>query len=87
MITSRITSKAQTTIPQPVRTALALLYELHSQLGDELRTKSERAFAIRWGKLELLERVRQGADVEDLEKFIEADAEEFAQARSGYLLY
>ncbi len=72
---------------QPVRTALALLCELHSQLGEDLSVKSERAFAIRWGTLELLRRVREGAEAEELELLWESDAEEFAKARSRHLLY
>ena len=72
---------------QPVRTALALLYELHSQLGDELRVKSERAFGIRWGTLELLERVREGADVDELEQLWKDGSRSFDEARARCLLY
>ena len=52
MITSRLTSKAQTTIPQPVRAAL------HLHEGDEI------AYAIEAGQV-VLTRVRPVAPGED----------------------
>jgi antitoxin PrlF len=52
VITSRLTSKAQTTIPQPIRAALRL------QEGDEL------VYEIR-GEQVLLTKARQVADVDD----------------------
>jgi len=52
MITSRLTSKAQTTIPQPVRAALGL------REGDEL------LYTIENGRV-LLSKVRGGAQRDD----------------------
>ena len=52
MITSRLTSKAQTTIPQAVRTAL------HLRAGDEI------AYAIEAGRI-VLTRVRQDRMTDD----------------------
>jgi len=72
---------------RPVRTALALLSELHGQLGDELKLKSERAFAIRWGGLELLERVRAGEGLEELEASWSGALRGFEEARREHLLY
>jgi len=72
---------------QPVRTALALLLELHAELGEGLRVKSERAFAIRWGSLELLELIRAGSSLKELERSLSGGLEEFRQARSKHLHY
>lgn len=52
MITSRLTSKAQTTIPQPVRTALRL------REGDEI------AYVIEAGRV-VLTRVQSGETIDD----------------------
>ena len=52
MITSKLTSKAQTTIPQPIRAALRL------QEGDEL------LYEIR-GEQVLLTKARQVSDADD----------------------
>jgi antitoxin PrlF len=52
MITSKLTSKAQTTIPQPIRAALRL------KEGDEL------AYEIRDGGV-LLTKAHQGSDGDD----------------------
>ena len=72
---------------RPVRTALALLIELHGQLGEELRLKSERAFAIRWGGTELFERVTAGATLEELEASFVDGLKEFEEVRAELLLY
>jgi uncharacterized protein YbbC (DUF1343 family) len=72
---------------QPVRTAMALLIELHAELGEGLRVKSERAFAIRWGSPLLLELVRDGASLVELERSVEAGLTEFTLARSKHLHY
>ena len=72
---------------RPVRTALALLIELHGQLGEELRLKSERAFAIRWGGAELFERVTAGATLEELEASFVEGLKEFEEVRAELLLY
>jgi len=72
---------------RPVRTALALLCELRGQLGDELKVKSERAFAIRWGGTEILEQVRAGREVKELEELWKREVREFAEVRSEHLLY
>lgn len=72
---------------RPVRTALALLCELRSQRGEELRVRSERAFAIRWGSVEVLERVRAGDGPAELELLWRREAEAFAKVRARYLLY
>ena len=50
MITSKLTSKAQTTIPQPVRTALRLVE------GDEL------AYEIEGGRVILTKVIERGAE-------------------------
>lgn len=52
MIVSKLTSKAQTTIPQPVRTAL------HLQPGDEL------VYEIEGGRV-ILSKARQGGKTDD----------------------
>ncbi|MCH2104018.1 MAG: DUF1343 domain-containing protein [Planctomycetes bacterium] len=72
---------------RPVRTALALLIELHGQLGEELRLKSERAFAIRWGGAELFERVTAGATLAELEASFVDGLKEFEEVRAELLLY
>ncbi len=70
MITSRLTSKAQTTIPQPVRVAL------HLREGDEI------AYAIEAGRV-VLTRARSDTAADDpFRTFAEwdsaADAEAYA---------
>ena len=70
MITSKLTSKAQTTIPQPVRAALQL------REGDEI------AYVIETGRV-VLTRARPDAAVDDpFKTFAEwdspADAEAYA---------
>ena len=70
MITSRLTSKAQTTIPQPVRAALRL------REGDEI------AYAIEAGRV-VLTRVQPNGTIDDpFRTFSEwdspADAEAYA---------
>ena len=72
---------------RPVRTALALLIELHGQLGEELLLKSERAFSIRWGGAELFERVTAGATLEELEASFVDGLKEFEEVRAELLLY
>lgn len=72
---------------RPVRTALGLMCEVQIQLGDELVVKSDRAFAIRWGNLDVLNRIRAGDEVAELEALWQDRAEEFAEARSRSLLY
>ena len=72
---------------RPVRTALALLIELRGQLGEELRLKSERAFAIRWGGAELFERVTAGATLAELEASFVDGLKEFEEVRAELLLY
>jgi len=72
---------------RPVRTGLALLCELQEQLGDELKLKSERAFAIRWGSAELIEQVRAGEGVKEMEALWESALREFTVARAKALLY
>jgi len=72
---------------RPVRTALALLCELQAQFGEDLKVKNERAFALRWGGLELLERVKRGADVEELERSFVQGHRVFSEARGRHLLY
>jgi uncharacterized protein YbbC (DUF1343 family) len=72
---------------QPVRTAMALLLELHAALDEDLRVKSERAFAIRWGNLELLKLVRGGASLSELERSLELGLSEFRIARARHLHY
>ena len=71
---------------RPIRTALALLCELREQLGDGLKLKSERAFAIRWGSAELIERVRAGLGVKELEALWQSELREFTAARAEHLL-
>jgi hypothetical protein len=64
-----------------------LLCELQEQLGDELKLKSERAFAIRWGSAELIEQVRAGVGVKEMEALWESALREFTVARAKALLY
>ncbi len=71
MITSKLTSKAQTTIPQPVRAALGL------REGDEL------AYAIEDGRV-LLTRHNAGADRDDpFATFSEWASADDAEAYAG----
>lgn len=68
MITSKLTAKAQTTIPRPVRVALGL------QPGDEIVYEIDR------GRVTLT-RVRSGAPVDDpFRTFHEWDSEADAKA-------
>ncbi len=63
MITSKVTSKAQTTIPQPIRAAL------HLREGDEL------AYEIRGGEV-ILSKVRSALPKDDpFGAFVEWDGE------------
>jgi antitoxin PrlF len=71
MITSRLTSKAQTTIPQPVRAALQL------REGDEI------AYAIEPGRV-VLTRAQPETTAEDpFRTFSEWDGEADTQAYAG----
>lgn len=71
MITSKLTSKAQTTIPQPVRAALGL------RTGDEL------VYEIEDGRV-ILSKARRGAGADDPFRTFEewsSDADERAYGR------
>lgn len=71
MITSRLTSKAQTTIPQPARAALQL------REGDEI------AYAIEPGRV-VLTRVQPGTPADDpFRTFAEWDSPADAEAYAG----
>jgi antitoxin PrlF len=71
MITSKLTSKAQTTIPQPVRTAL------HLREGDEI------AYAIEPGRV-VLTRARPENTAEDpFKTFSEWDSPADTEAYAG----
>ncbi len=71
MITSRLTSKAQTTIPQPVRAAL------HLREGDEI------AYAIEPGRV-VLTRARPENRAEDpFKTFSEWDSPSDTEAYAG----
>lgn len=70
MITSRLTSKAQTTIPQPVRAALKL------QDGDELIYEIE-------GERVLLKKLRKTAADDPFATFEEWDSEADRKAYAG----
>ena len=71
MITSRLTSKAQTTIPQPVRVALQL------REGDEI------AYVIEAGRV-VLTRARPDATVDDpFRTFAEWDSPADTEAYAG----
>jgi len=70
MITSRLTSKAQTTIPQPVRAALGL------REGDEL------AYIIEAGRVVLMRANKEALDV-PFATFSEWDSEADRRAYAG----
>lgn len=71
MITSKLTSKAQTTIPQPVRAALRL------REGDEI------AYAIEPGRV-VLTRAQPGQAADDpFRTFAEWDSPADAEAYAG----
>ena len=71
MITSKLTSKAQTTIPQPVRAALRL------RAGDEI------AYVIEAGRV-VLTRARSDAPADDpFRTFSEWDSAADAEAYAG----
>jgi antitoxin PrlF len=71
MITSRITSKAQTTIPQPVRAALGL------KTGDEL------VYEIQDGRVIITRPDKQPAD-DPFATFSEWDGEADRKAYAGF---
>lgn len=71
MITSRLSSKAQTTIPQPVRTAL------HQREGDEI------AFVIEPGRVSLT-RVQPDIPIDDpFRTFSKLDSPADTEAYAG----
>jgi len=70
MITSKLTSKAQTTIPQAVRTAL------HLEEGDEL------AYVIENGRV-LLTKAKAGGMEEPFANFEEWDSDADRRAYAG----
>ncbi len=70
MITSRLTTKAQTTIPQPVRVALRL------RAGDEI------AYAIEAGRV-VLTRAQPYAADDPFRRFSEWDSAADAEAYGG----
>ena len=71
MITSKLTSKAQTTIPQPVRSALRL------RAGDEI------AYAIEEGRV-VLTRAHPGETADDpFKTFSEWDGPSDTEAYAG----
>jgi antitoxin PrlF len=71
MITSRLTSKAQTTIPQAVRNALQL------REGDEL------AYAIEHGRVILTRKATRDVQDDPFATFSEWASEEDARAYDG----
>jgi antitoxin PrlF len=71
MITSRLTSKAQTTVPQPVRAALGL------RPGDEL------AYAIEDGRVVLTRARPETAGDDPFRTFAEWDSPADTQAYAG----
>ena len=71
MITSRLTSKAQTTIPQPVRAALRL------RQGDEI------AYAIEANRVVLTRAQPGGAADDPFRTFSEWDSAADAKAYAG----
>jgi len=71
MITSKLTGKAQTTIPQPVRAALRL------QVGDEI------AYAIEPGRVVLTRAQPDVAADDPFRTFYEWDSEADTQAYAG----
>ncbi len=71
MITSRLTSKAQTTIPQPVRAAL------RPREGDEI------AYAIEAGRVVLTRARPDGAADDPFRTFSEWDSPADAKAYAG----
>jgi len=70
MITSRLTSKAQTTIPQPVRTALGL------REGDDI------AYRIEAGQVILTRAAREPLD-DPFQTFVEWDSDADRKAYAG----
>ena len=70
MITSRLTSKAQTTIPQPVRTALGL------REGDEI------AYAIEDGRV-IISRARRDVQDDPFATFDEWNSDADRRAYAG----
>ncbi len=72
MITSKLTSKAQTTIPQPVRAALRL------QEGDEL------AYAIEAGRVVLTRAQPEKATEDPFKTFSEWESQADSEAMPGY---
>ena len=67
MVTSRLSTKSQTTIPQPVRAALGL------QPGDEI------AYRIEDGQV-ILTKTRTGTSDDPFKTFVEWDSEADRQA-------
>ncbi len=72
---------------EPLRTAIALLVTLRQIYPDRLELADETAIGKHWGSTRLLEQLRAGATVEEIEQVWSADLASFAAARSRALLY
>jgi uncharacterized protein YbbC (DUF1343 family) len=72
---------------EPLRTAIALLVTLRQIYPDRLELADETAIGKHWGSTRLLEQLRAGATVEEIEQVWSTDLASFAAARSRALLY
>jgi uncharacterized protein YbbC (DUF1343 family) len=72
---------------RPVRAALTFLVTLRDLYPDQLELDSDERFGKHWGNLRVLEMLREGRGVAEIEASWTAELEAFGRAREGVLLY
>ena len=72
---------------KPLRASLAILITLHKLYGDELLMQSEAVIAKHWGNTQLLEQLRAGATIDEIERSWAATRVEYENLRASVLLY
>lgn len=72
---------------RPLRTALGFLVSLQRLYPEELAWKPDEVFGKHWGNLRVLEAVRAGETVEEIEAGWRPERDAFVRARSEVLLY
>ncbi len=72
---------------RPVRTALAGMVALERLWPGEVEYQAGRPFAIHWGSETVLEKLRAGAGVAEIEATWAAELAAFRERRERYLLY
>ncbi|MFM7295833.1 MAG: DUF1343 domain-containing protein, partial [Planctomycetota bacterium] len=71
----------------PLRTALAILVTLRQLYPDKFELADETSVGKHWGSTRLLEQLRAGATVAEIEAEWSASLASFAAARAKALLY